>query len=238
MLEILKILLLAFFAVAVLLPVVRYMLRTISPAKNAGPLAADEIKYIQKQDLKLTVAYFFFACVLAVFFAGTLSLVSSIVHSSGEQIYLLTPNFSAMFAPGLLLGLVIALLPLRLIQNTLLGHDTELYKTYLHRTEGEKSMGKYRIIFLLLLVLASVVAWYSLRWHVVIGKNRIEVNNLLGEARTYSMQEIKTIHYLGQEGKYLVTFNDNTNINTSYLKPVNLEIIALLAQQSGHRVIR
>lgn len=238
MLEILKILLLAFFAVAVLLPVVRYMLRTISPAKNAGPLAADEIKYIQKQDLKLTVAYFFFACVLAVFFAGTLSLVSSIVHSSGEQIYLLTPNFSAMFAPGLLLGLVIALLPLRLIQNTLLGHDTELYKTYLHRTEGEKSMGKYRIIFLLLLVLASVVAWYSMRWHVVIGKNRIEVNNLLGEARTYSMQEIKTIHYLGQEGKYLVTFNDNTNINTSYLKPVNLEIIALLAQQSGHRVIR
>ncbi|MBC5994107.1 hypothetical protein [Pontibacter cellulosilyticus] len=238
MLEILKILLLAFFAVAVLLPVVRYMLRTISPAKNVGTLAADEIKYIQKQDLKLTIAYFFFACVLAVFFAGTLSLISSIVHSSGEQLYLLTPNFSAMFAPGLLLGLVVALLPLRLIQNTLLGHDTELYKTYIQRTEGESSMGKYRIIFLLLLVFAGVVAWYSLRWHVVIDKNKVEVNNLLGEERSYSMQEIKTIHYLGEEGKYVVTFNDNTNINTTYLKPVNLEMIALLSQQSGHRVIR
>ena len=238
MLEILKILLIAFFAVAVLLPVVRYMLRTISPAKNASQMSADELKYIQKQDLKLTIAYFFFACVLAVFFAGTLALVSSIIHSGKGQMFLLTPNFNAMFAPGLLLGLVIALLPLRLIQSTLLGHDEELYKTYVHRTEGERSIRKYRLIFMMLLVLASIVAWYSLRWHVVISESGLEINNLLGEKRTYSHHEIKTIHYLGEEGKYLITFNDDSNINTSYLKPVQLEMIALLSEKSGHRVIR
>lgn len=238
MLEILKILLLAFFAVAVLLPVVRYMLRTISPARNVGTLSAEELKYIQKQDQKLTIAYFFFSCVLAVFFAGTLALVSSIIHTSSEQLHLLTPNFTAMFAPGLLLGLVTALLPLRLAQNTLLGHDTELYKTYLHRTEGERSSQKYRIIFLLLLVLSGVVAWYSLRWHVVIDETKLEVNTLLGEQRAYNLKEIQSIHHLGGEGKYLITFNDNTNINTSYLKPVQLEMIALLAEKSGHKVIR
>ena len=238
MLEILKILLLAFFSVAVLLPVIRYMLRTLSPAKNAGPLSADELKYMQRQDLKLTIAYFFFACVLAVFFAGTLALVSSIIHTEREQMFLLTPNFNAMFAPGLLLGLAFALLPLRLIQSTLLGHDLELYKTFVHRTEGESSIKKYRFIFILLLVFSGVVAWYSLRWHIIIKENSLEINNLLGEQRAYNYQEIKSIHYLGEEGKYLITFNDDSNINTSYLKPVQLEMIALLADKSGNKVIR
>lgn len=238
MLEILKILLLAFFAVAVLLPVVRYTLRTISPARKAAPITADETRYIQKQDLKLTIAYFFFACVLAVFFAGTLSLVSSIIHSSKGQLYLLTPNFNAMFAPGLLLGLVFALLPLRFIQSTLLGHDTELYKTYVHHIEGERSIKKYRIIFLLLLAFSGVVAWYSLRWHIVIAENSLEVNSLSGEQRTYNYQQIQQINYLGKEGQYLITFNDQTTVNTTYLKPVQLEMMAFLAQQSGRRVIR
>ncbi|WP_299818309.1 hypothetical protein [uncultured Pontibacter sp.] len=238
MLDILKILLLAFFAVTVLLPVVRYMLRTISPATGVAPLTADEAKYIQKQDLKLSIAYFFFACILAVFFAGTLALISSIIHSSKEQLFLFTPNFTAFFAPGLLLGLVIAMLPLRLIQNTLLGHDTELYSTYLNRTEGKRSIKKYRIIFLLLLVVSSIVIWYSLRWHVVVNENNVEVHNLLGEKRTYSYQQIQSIRYLGTEGEYLISFDDETHINTTYLKPVQLEIIALLSEKSGHRVIR
>ncbi|MEJ8802621.1 hypothetical protein [Pontibacter sp. H249] len=238
MLEILKILLVAFFSVAVLLPVVRYMLRTISPAKHAAPITADELKYIQKQDVKLTIAYFFFACVLAVFFAGVLALISSIIHTQKGQLFLLTPNFNAMFAPGLLLGMVFALLPLRIIQHTLLGHDAELYKTYIQRTEGERSTKKYSVIFVLLLVIAGAVAWFSLRWYVVIDENGLEVNNLLGEKRAYAHQQIQSIHYLGTEGQYLVTFDDQTNLNTSYLKPVQLEIIALLAEKSGHRVIR
>lgn len=239
MLEILKILLLAFFSVAVLLPVIRYMLRTISPASGVANLSAEEIKFSQKLDLKLTIAYFFFACVLAVFFAGTLALVSSIIHSSSnDQLHLLTPNFRAFFAPGLLIGLVLAVLPLRLVQSTLLGHDTELYQTYLARTEGKKSIKKYRIIFLVLLLLAGAVAWYSLRWHVSLKENNLEITNLLHQQRTYTYQQIKSIHYLGVEGEYLITFNDDSNINTAYLKPVQLEMIALLAQKSGHRVIR
>ncbi|GAB3203111.1 hypothetical protein ABID22_001251 [Pontibacter aydingkolensis] len=238
MLEILKILLLAFFSVAVLLPVVRYMLRTISPARGVAHLTADELKYIQKQDLKLTLVYFFFACALAVFFAGTLALLSSIIHTSKEQLYLLTPNFKAMFAPALLLGLVVALLPLRLIQGTILGHDTELYKAYIHRTEGEKSTQKYRFVFVLLFVLTGVVTWFSLQWHVVIDESGVNISNLLGTQRTYTHQQIQSIHYLGAEGEYLVTFNDQTNINTAYLKPIQLEMMAFLAEQSGHRVIR
>ncbi len=238
MIEIIKILLLAFFSVAVLLPVFRYTFRTISPAKGPQPLTEAEIKYIQKQDLKLTIAYFFFACVLAVFFAGMLAIISSIIHSSSGQLHLLTPNFRALFAPGLLLGLIIALLPLRLIQSTLLGHDTELYKTYITRTEGLRSLKKYRIIFLVMIVFSGVVAWYSLRWHVVINEETFEVTNLLNEKRTYTHKQIQSIHYLGAEGEYLITLDDKSTINTAYLKPVQLEMIALLAEKSGHRVIR
>lgn len=238
MLEIVKILLIAFFSVAVLLPVVRYLLRTISPARNLAALPPDELKYIQKQEIKLTVAYFVFASVLAVFFAGTLAMVSSIIHTSKGQLFLLTPNFSAFFAPALLLGLTVAMLPLRLVQNTLLTHDTELYQSYIRQVEGEKSLRKYGVIFSLLFVLSGVVAWYSLRWHVTVADNGVAVTDLLDGQRDYAYTQIRSIHYLGAEGKYLITFDDQTTVNTTYLKPVQLEMIALLSHRSGHRVIR
>ncbi|MDX5422189.1 MAG: hypothetical protein LPK14_08045 [Hymenobacteraceae bacterium] len=238
MLEILESLLLAFFAVAVLLPVVRYALRTLSPARNAAAITAEEAKYMQKQELKLTVAYFFFATVLSVFSAGVLAMVSSFIHASKEHMFVLTPNFAALFAPGLLLGLTLAVIPLRLTQSTLMGHDYELYKTYVHRLEGQQSSKTYRILFLLMLVISGVVVWYAMRWHVAINEDSVEITNLLLEQRSYDMAEIQHIRYLGAEGEYLISFNDQTNLNTAYLKPVQLEMIALLADKSGHRVVR
>ncbi|WP_276498426.1 hypothetical protein [Pontibacter litorisediminis] len=238
MLEILKSLLIAFFAVAVLLPVVRYALRRLSPAEHQEDMTADELKYMQKQELRLTVAYFFFALVLAVFSSGVLAMVSSIIHASKEHLHVLTPNFRAFFAPGLLLGLTLAVIPLRLVQSPLLGQEYELYKRYMVRLEGHKSNRVYNILLAVMLVLSGVVAWYAMRWHVDIGESSIEITNLLQERRTYTMNEIASIHYLGAEGEYLVTFTDNTNLNTTYLKPVQLEMIALLAEKSGQRVIR
>jgi hypothetical protein len=91
---------------------------------------------------------------------------------------------------------------------------------------------------MLMLVISSIIGWYALRWHVAIDENKLEITNLLLEQQTYQMQEIQSIHYLGAEGEYLITFNDNSNINTAYLKPVPLEMIALLAAESGKRVIR
>ena len=99
-------------------------------------------------------------------------------------------------------------------------------------------MKKYRIIFILMLTLSGVIAWYSLRWHIILDDDQIEVTTLLNEKRTYTYEQIQSIHYLGAEGEYLVTLDDNTTINTAYLKPVQLEMIALLAERSGHRVIR
>lgn len=238
MLDIIKSLLIAFFAVAVLLPVVRYALRRMSPAQDATPLPADELKYIQKQDLKLTVAYFFFAAVLSVFAAGILALVSSIIHSSTAHLYVLTPNLRAFFAPGLLLGLTLAVVPLRLVQRALLHHDYDLYKSYTRQVEGEHSNRAYNILLLVMLVLSGIVTWYALRWHVTIGEDSVEVTNLLLEQRAYNMRDIQSIQYLGVEGEYLIAFTDQTNINTTYLKPVPLEMIALLSAESGKRVIR
>jgi len=238
MLEILESLLLAFFVVAVLLPVVRYALRTLSPAPHVAAITTEEMKYMQKQELKLTVAYFFFACVLSVFSAGMLAMISSIIHASREHMYVLTPNFTALFAPGLLLGLTLAVLPLRLVQSTLMGHDYDLYRTYIHRIEGQSSRKTYGILFLVMLLLSGIVVWYAMRWHVTIDENKVEITNLLREQRAYDMQQIQSIRYLGQEGEYLVSFQDQTHLNTAYLKPVPLEMIALLAQESGHQVIR
>jgi hypothetical protein len=238
MLEIIKILLLAFFAVAVLLPVIRYMLRTISPAKGPNPLSADELKYIQKQELKLTIAYFFFSCVLAVFSSGALAMISSIIHASKSQLFVLTPNFRAFFAPALLIGLTLAMIPLRLVQSTLLSHDYDMYKTYVERVEGIRSTKKFNIIFTILLVLASIVSWYALRWHATINEEKLEITNLLLESRSYDLKTIQEIRYLGAEGEYRITFNDQTSINTAYLKPVPLEMIAHLADRSGKRVVR
>ncbi|WP_439880814.1 hypothetical protein ACSX1A_16870 [Pontibacter sp. MBLB2868] len=238
MLEIIKILLLAFFAVAVLLPVIRYMLRTLSPARGLTPLTADEVKYIQRQEVKLTILYFFFACVLAVFSAGVLAMISSIIHASNAHLFVLTPNFRALFAPGLLLGLTLAAIPLRLVQSTLLSHDFDLYKNYMQHVEGERSTRKYGIVLILMLVISGLVSWYAMRWHVAIDSEKLEITNLLQEQRTYLMQDIQNIHYLGAEGEYLISFNDETTINTAYLKPVQLEMIALLAARSGKRVIR
>lgn len=238
MLEIIKSLLIAFFAVAVLLPVVRYALRRLSPARQRVTVSADEVKYIQKQELKLTIIYFIFACVLAVFSAGMLALASSVIHSSSDYLFVLTPNFRALFAPGLLLGLTLAVLPLRLVQRTLIGHDYELYKDFLSQTEGHKSNRIYNILFLLMLVISGVIAWFAVRWHVTISKDKVEITNLFLEQRSYPMQDIQSIHYLGAEEEYLVTFQDQTTLNTTYLKPISLEMIAFLAQQSGKRVIR
>ncbi|ARS37012.1 hypothetical protein [Pontibacter actiniarum] len=238
MLEILKSLLIAFFAVAVLLPVVRFALRRLSPAPHAPAVSADEAKYLQKQELKLTIAYFFFACLLAVFSSGSLALLASIIHASKEQLYVLTPNFRALFAPGLLLGLTLAVLPLRLVQSALLGHDYDLYKSYMSSVEGHRSNRIYNVLLALMLVISGLVAWYAMRWHVTINEQQVKISNLLLEQRSYQMQDIQTIHFLGEEGAYLITFNDQTTVNTSYLKPVPLEMIALLSQQSGQRVIR
>ena len=239
MLEIIRSLLISFFAVAVLLPVVRFAMRRMLIVHTENPLTQEETQYMQKQEWKLTLAYFFFACVLAVFSAGILAMVSSIIHaSSQDSLHLLTPNFRAFFAPGLLLGLTLAMLPIRLVQQTLMSHDYDLYKNYLLQTEGSNSTTIYRILFLILLVLCGAVTWFALQWHVTINPEQIKVTNLVSEERTYSMSDINRIDYLGQEGEYLITFNDKTNINTAYLKPVQLEMIALLADKSGKRVIR
>lgn len=238
MLEIIKSLLVAFFAVAVLLPVVRYALLRLSPAQGTAALPADELRYIQRQELKLTVVYFFFAGALSVFSAGVLALISSIIHASDAHMYVLTPNFSAFFSPGLLLGLTLAVLPLRLVQRTLLHHDYDLYKAYTRQVEGERSNRIYNILLLVMLVLSGIVIWYALRWHVTIGEDKIEVTNLLLEQRVYDMRDIQSIRHLGAEGEYLIAFSDQTNINTTYLKPATLEMIALLSAKSGKRVIR
>lgn len=238
MLDILRSLLLSFFAIAVLLPVVRYALRRMSPVRVETPLTADELKYIQKQEWKLTLVYFFFACVLSVFSAGTLALVSSILHNSASNMHLLTPNFRALFAPGLLIGITLAVVPLRLVQQSVLGHDYGLYNNYMLQIEGRNSIKGYRILFSILLVLSAIIIWYALRWHVTVGENQITVTNFLAEERTYTMDQIDQIQYLGNEGEYVITFDDASNINTTYLKPVQLEMIALISERSGKRVQR
>lgn len=238
MLEIIKSLLIAFFAVAVLLPVVRFALRRLSPARHVETLSVEEVKYMQKQELKLLVAYFFFACVLAVFCSGALAMLSSIIHASKEHLFVLTPNFRALFAPGLLLGLTLAALPLRLVQSTLLAQDYDMYKNYVRSLEGHGSTRTYFLLLGLMLLISAVVSWFALQWHVRIDNEKVEITNLLQERRTYTMGQIAGIHFLGEEGEYLISFTDQTNVNTAYLKPVQLEMIALLAERSGHRVIR
>jgi len=238
MLDIVRNLLLSFFAVAVLLPVVRYALRRMSPARLQTPLSADEVKYMQKREWKLTLLYYFFACVLSVFSAGILALLSSAVNSPSGNMHLLTPNFQALFAPGLLIGLTLALIPLRLVQQSVLGHDYALYKSYILQTEGTGSIKGYRLIFTVLMVFSAIIVWYALRWHVTIDEKEITITNLLSEERAYTLQQIESIQYLGKEGQYIISFDDKTNINTTYLKPVQLEMIALLADGSGKRVQR
>ncbi|MFD2246759.1 hypothetical protein [Pontibacter ruber] len=238
MIDIVKNLLIGFFAVAVLLPVVRFALRTLSPARNAEVLSNEDTKYIQKKEWRLMIAYFFFATVLSVFGAGALAMLSSILHMSKEHMFVLTPNFSALFAPGLLLGLTLALLPLRLAQRALLGYDYDLYKTFMRQQEGERSNRAYAILLVIMLLISGIVAWFALQWHVTIDEKQLQITNLLQQERTYNLQDITKIQHLGHEGQYLVDFNDGTNLNTTYLKPVQLEMIALLAERSGHRVIR
>ena len=238
MLEIIRSLLIGFFAIAVLLPVVRYAMRRLSPARQGAVLDAEELRYIQKQEWKLTIAYFFFAAVLSVFSAGILAMLSSILHVSMQSdTYVLTPNFRALFAPGLLLGLTLALLPLRVIQSSLLGHDYEMYQTYMQQQEGHNSRRAYNILFLVMLVMAALGAWYAMRWHVTITRQEVGVTDFLQQERTYTMQDISSIRSLGKEGEYLIVFDDAHIINTAYLKPVQPEMIALLSQFSGKRVI-
>lgn len=240
MLEILRSLFIGFFAVTVLLPVIRFAMRRMSVStKDNNPLTSDEVKYIQKQELKLTLLYYFFACVLAVFSAGSLALISSIIHASSKDfLYLLTPNFNALFALGLLFGLTLAVLPLKLVQQVILGHEHTLYKKYLSQTEGSRSMIIYRILFIVMLVISCILTWFALQWHVSIDAESVKVTNLLSEERNYKLSQINSIKYLGTEGEYLITFDDNTNINTSYLKPAQIEMIAFLSQESGKTVIR
>lgn len=238
MLDIAKSLLLSFFAIAVLLPVVRYALRRMAPSTAIITLDAEELKYLQKQEWKLTFSYFFFACILSVFSAGILSLASSIVNISRESMYVLTPNFRAFFAPGLLLGLTLALIPLYLVQNTVLGQDYEMYKNYLSHIEGRNSYRYYGRLFIILLLLSAITAWFALRWHVSISDEKVQVTNLLNESRIYDTKDIASIRFLGTEGEYLISFDDNSSINTAYLKPVPLEMIALLSARSDKRVIR
>jgi hypothetical protein len=239
MLEIIRSLLIGMFAIAVLLPVVRFAMRRLLSDSTGEKLTPEEQQYIQKKEWRLTFAYFFFACVLAVFSAGALAMLSSIIHAStGGWIHLLTPNFRAFFAPGLLLGLTLAVLPLRMVQRSLLGHDYEMYQSHLLQTEGRGSIKIYRLLFLTMVIISGVVVWFVMQWHIRIFENTLTVTNMLSEERSYSMSQISKIEYLGAEGEYLITFTDNSNINTTYLKPVQLEMIALLSEKSGKKVIR
>lgn len=210
----------------------------MSPAHVQEPLSADEMTYIQKLEWKLTLLYFFFACILSVFGAGILALLSSMVHASSDNLFLLTPNFQALFAPGLLIGLTLALIPLRIVQQSVLGHDYAMYKRFVLQSEGKNSIRGYRILFSVLVLLSVIFAWYALRWHVAIDNEQVTVTNILAEERAYSMEQIQSIRYLGKQGQYLISFEDKTFINTTYLKPVQLEMIALLSQRSGKRVQR
>ncbi|MBD1397409.1 hypothetical protein H9Q13_09550 [Pontibacter sp. JH31] len=238
MIEILKSLLISFAAVAILLPVVRYALRKMSPAGKLQHLSTDEAKYLQKKEWHLTIAYYLFACILSVFCAGALAMLSSILHMSSKHMYVLTPNFRALFAPGLLFGLTLAMLPLRLSQRALLGSDYQLYKQYMQQQEGIRSTRTYSILFGVMLGLSLVAAWFAMRWHINIDENQVQIVNLLNQERTYPHHVIESIHYMGEEGAYLINFDDQTSFNTTYLKPVPLEMIALLAEQSGKRVVR
>ena len=238
MIEIVKSLLLSFFAVAVLLPVVRFAFRRLSPIRAATTVTADEVKFIQKQEWKLTIIYFVFASIFAVFSAGLLALIASAARVSENDLYLLTPNFRALFAPGLLLGLVLGLLPLRVVQQSVLGHDYELYKKYLVSQEGQGSLKYYYALFAVLLIVAGVLAWYATRWHVTINEQEIHITSLLQEDKTYRLTDISSIAYMGNEEEYIITFKDQNVLNTVYLKPVDLEMIAFLSQESGKRVIR
>lgn len=238
MLEILRTLLIGFFVIAVLLPVVRFALRRMSPVRQPPFLDADELRYIQKQEWKLTIAYFVFAAVLSVLSTGILALVSSILHASGQSdVYVLTPNFRALIAPGMLLGLTLALLPLRIIQGALLGHDRDLYKRYMQHMEGHNSRRAYTVLFLVMLVISALLGWYAMHWHVTITSQEISITNFLEEEHTYTMQDISSIQSLGKEGEYLIRFDDAHIINTAYLKSVKPETIALLSQLSGKHVM-
>ncbi|WP_242921794.1 hypothetical protein [Pontibacter liquoris] len=237
MLEIIRSLLIGLCAIAVLLPVVRFALRRLSPAGQEAALSPSELKYIQRQEWRLMIAYLVFACVLSVVAAGMLAIISSIINASNVHMYVLTPNFRALFAPGLLLGLTLAMLPLRLVQRALLGHDYELYKTYMQHQEGHNSLKVYRLIFGLMLALSVALGWTSMRWHVAINQDKIRITNFLLNDRTYAMEDISSIQSLGEEGEYLIRFNDAYILNTAYLKPVQPETIALLSQKSGKHVI-
>lgn len=238
MIDILKSLLLSFVAVAILLPVLRFALRRLSPAGHQAPLSDGEARYMQKKDWQLMIAYYIFASVLSVFFSGALAMLSSILHISSEHMFVMTPNFSAFFAPGLLLGITTALLPLRLSQSTILSQDYDMYKQYMRQQEGLRSTRIYGILFFIMLGFSLVVLWFAMRWHVNIDENQVQVTNLLNQERTYPHSAIESIHYLGAEGEYLITFNDQSTLNTSYLKPVPLDLIALMSDRSGKRVIR
>ncbi len=237
MLDIIRSLLIGFFVIALLLPVIRYALRRMSGGQAPIVLAADELKYIQRQEFKLMIAYYVFAAVLSIVAAGMLAMISSIVHASGQShIYVLTPNFQALFAPGLLLGLTLALVPLRVVQSALLGQDYELYQRYILQQEGENSRQLYNLLFAAMLVVSLAAAWYAMRWHVVITAQQIRVTSLLQKERTYPIREVATIKSLGEEGEYIIGFTDAFSINTTHLKLVQPELIALISQQSGRRV--
>ncbi|WP_018476337.1 hypothetical protein [Pontibacter roseus] len=238
MLEIIESLLISFVAVAILLPVVRFALRRLSPAGKLSKLSADEAKYMQKKEWQLTIAYYVFATILSVFCAGGLAMLSSILHMSSEHMFVLTPNFKALFAPGLLLGLTLALLPLRLSQRSLLGSEYDLYKQYMQQQEGLRSVRIYGILFGVMLALSVAAIWFAMRWHINVDENQVQVTNLLNQERTYQHSAIESIRYLGVEGEYLISFDDHTSLNTAYLKPVTPELIALMAEQSDTRVIR
>ncbi|NEM96398.1 hypothetical protein [Pontibacter burrus] len=239
MLDILRTLLISFVAVLVLLPVVRYAIRRLLMGHLQHVLTPEEAKYMQKQEWKLIWLYFIFACVLTVFSAGILAMISSIIHSAGSNfLHLLTPNFDALIAPGLLLGFTLALVPLRLSQRAILNHDYDLYKDYLAQAEGHHSLRFWRVAFLVMLVLAGTLSAFALKWQVTISENHITVTEPFTEEHKYQFSDISRIEYLGNEGEYIITFNDNAHINTTYLKPVKLELIAFLSEKSGKKVIR
>ncbi|RAU84277.1 hypothetical protein [Pontibacter arcticus] len=238
MLEILKSLLLSFFVIAVLLPVVRFVTRKVTSGVSNESITESEVKYMQRQEWKLMLLYFFFTSAIAVFSAGVLSLLASGLHNSQDHLYLLTPNFRAMFMPGLLIGLILAILPLWWTRNTVLGEDAELYQAYLQQQEGLRSKRTYTFILLFLLVIAGAITWYATRWHITINKQQMTITDYTLKQKTLQHSNISSIQFLGKEGEYIITFTDGTILNTSYLKPVQFETIALLAQQSGKRVMR
>ncbi|MDX5347389.1 MAG: hypothetical protein LPK19_09085 [Hymenobacteraceae bacterium] len=231
--QIIKSILISFLIIFLLFPVLRFMLVRIIPIQRRRfHLTTDEMEEFRKLEWILILLHAVFATILAVVITSILTVSTSMKYYAPEKyLYILTPSFLVFLIPGIMLGLSLGVVPLLLLQRTVLQERYLLFNEYIDQAYGFDIRKFYYTVLTVTVFISSFLIYTNMRRYVLFGDTKIVVKEYLQKEKEYTYADVRELRQKSDD--YYIELNDGNTISTKYLQPQSFEMIAYLAQKTG-----